>query len=398
MAETKSVPDVRFKGFPNVWTQKFIHEVANRYDNLRVPVSASNRISGSTPYYGANGVQDYVSGYTHDGEFVLLAEDGANDLNNYPVVYVNGKVWVNNHAHVLQGMEEKLDNLFLKSVFSSVNFEPFLVGGGRAKLNAEVMMNINLNIPQEITEQKAIGTFFKNLDSQITHKQRKLDKLMTLKKAMLEKLFPKEGADKPEIRFKGFSGTWELKSLGELIDIRSAARVHKEQWTLEGVPFFRTSDVIATHKEQENTKAYISSTVYEELIAKIGKVKKNDLLITGGGSIGVPFLIKNNNPLYFKDADLLWLKNDDKFDGYFLYTFFFSSTFRKHIKNISHIGTIAHYTIEQAKATPIKTCSKQEQKAIGSYFKQLDNLITLQKTELTKLKQIKSACLEKMFV
>ena len=200
----------------------------------------------------------------------------------------------------------------------------------------------------------------------------------------------------PEIRFRGFSGKWAENSLGELIDIRSAARVHKEQWTEAGVPFFRTSDVVSIYKGQGNTKAYISHEIYNALSEKIGKVTKDDLLITGGGSIGIPFLVPNDNPLYFKDADLLWLKNN-KFNGYFLYTFFFSEPFKKHIKSISHTGTIAHYTIEQAKATPINTCCDEEQSTIGNYFQKLDALINQHQKKYDKLSNIKKAMLEKMF-
>ncbi|QMM96884.1 restriction endonuclease subunit S [Citrobacter freundii] len=201
----------------------------------------------------------------------------------------------------------------------------------------------------------------------------------------------------PEIRFEGFSGEWVENNLGELIDIKSAARVHKEQWTETGVPFFRTSDVVSIYKGQKNTKAYISHEVYNGLSEKIGKVAKDDLLITGGGSIGIPYLVPNDNPLYFKDADLLWLKNNKKFNGYFLYTFFFSECFKKHIKSISHTGTIAHYTIEQAKATPINTCNDEEQTQIGNYFQKLDGLINQHQQKHDKLSNIKKAMLEKMF-
>jgi type I restriction enzyme, S subunit len=201
----------------------------------------------------------------------------------------------------------------------------------------------------------------------------------------------------PEIRFKGFNGNFVKSYLGELIEIRSAARVHKEQWTETGIPFFRTSDVVSIYKGQENTKAYISREVYQGLSDKIGKLKKDDLLITGGGSIGIPYLVPNNDPLYFKDADLLWLKNNQKFDGYFLYTFFFSETFKKHIKSISHTGTIAHYTIEQAKATPINTCDDKEQKKIGNTFQKLDSLINQHQQKHDKISSIKKAMLEKMF-
>lgn len=201
----------------------------------------------------------------------------------------------------------------------------------------------------------------------------------------------------PEIRFKGFSGAWSENDLGGLIDIRSAARVHKEQWSEAGVPFFRTSDVVSIYKGQDNTKAYISHEVYQGLSEKIGKVTKDDILITGGGSIGIPYLVPNEEPLYFKDADLLWLKNNKKFNGYFLYTFFFSAPFKKHIKSISHIGTIAHYTIEQAKATPINTCDELEQTKIGNTFQKLDSLINQHQQKHDKLSSIKKAMLEKMF-
>src|SRR5690625_1892396 len=85
--EGETVPKRRFKGLEGKWKGAIIHEVANRLDNLRIPITASKRIPGITPYYGANGIQDYVKGHTHDGENVLIAEDGANDLNNYPVHY-----------------------------------------------------------------------------------------------------------------------------------------------------------------------------------------------------------------------------------------------------------------------------------------------------------------------
>ena len=153
------------------WEQRKVKEIAERFDNLRIPVAASQRESGSIPYYGANGIQDYVNGFTHNGEFVLVAEDGANDLKNYPVQYVNGKIWVNNHAHVLQSNKNN-NTMFLKYLIGSTDIESLLVGGGRAKLNAEVLMSIDLTLPNK-KEQKHIAIFFDRLDSLITLHQRK---------------------------------------------------------------------------------------------------------------------------------------------------------------------------------------------------------------------------------
>jgi len=146
-------------------------EVAERFDNLRIPVSAQERSSGTTPYYGANGIQDYIDGYTHDGEYILIAEDGANDLKDYPIQYVNGKVWVNNHAHVVQGISDFIDNKFLLFAMKQINVEPFLVGGGRAKLNADILMKLLLTFPS-LPEQTAIGDFFSTLDRSIALHQR----------------------------------------------------------------------------------------------------------------------------------------------------------------------------------------------------------------------------------
>ncbi|KFL33742.1 MULTISPECIES: restriction endonuclease subunit S [unclassified Sulfurospirillum] len=187
--EGEYTPKLRFKGFSGEWEKKILDEIVNRYDNLRVPISAVNRIAGNTPYYGANGIQDYVKGHTHDGEFILIAEDGANDLKNYPVQYVNGKIWVNNHAHVLQAKMDIADNVFLKFALSKINIEPFLVGGGRAKLNANIMMDLNIKIPSDINEQTKIGNYFQKLDTLIDLHQQELEKLKTMKKALLAKMF-----------------------------------------------------------------------------------------------------------------------------------------------------------------------------------------------------------------
>ena len=157
------------------WEQRKVSDIANRFDNLRIPVAANLRIQGTTPYYGANGIQDYVEGLTHEGEFVLVAEDGANDLKNYPVKYVNGRIWVNNHAHVLQSKPDLADNQFLAYSVSQADIESLLVGGGRAKLNAEVMMGIELIVPG-LQEQIVIGKYLRQLDDLITLHQRKAAK------------------------------------------------------------------------------------------------------------------------------------------------------------------------------------------------------------------------------
>nr|WP_277602831.1 restriction endonuclease subunit S [Acinetobacter sp. NIPH 1852] len=211
-------------------------------------------------------------------------------------------------------------------------------------------------------------------------------------------MFPKAGSKQPEIRLKGFSGDWEQQSIGDFTKVGSGARVHKEEWTSSGVPFYRSSDVVSSYKGNDNSKAYIPFSLFEKLIQISGRLEKDDLLVTGGGSIGIPYLVPNNEPLYSKDADLIWIKKSKKFNSQYLYTFFSTSYFRNFIASISHIGTIAHYTIEQVKATPVCLPSIEEQVQIGNFFKQLDETLALQQQQLQTLKKLKQAFLEKMFV
>ena len=118
-------------------------EIAN---NARRPVKASLRTLGIIPYYGANNIQDYVEGCTHDGEFVLIAEDGSANIENYSIQYATGKFWANNHVHVVCGKSE-LSTRYLYHYLRIVNFIPYLTGGGRAKLTKGKMLEISIPIP-----------------------------------------------------------------------------------------------------------------------------------------------------------------------------------------------------------------------------------------------------------
>ncbi|EMB7845770.1 restriction endonuclease subunit S [Vibrio vulnificus] len=201
----------------------------------------------------------------------------------------------------------------------------------------------------------------------------------------------------PKLRFGEFTSSWVSSKLGKLSAIRSASRVHREQWTDTGVPFFRSSDVVAAYKGSDNNKAFISYDLFEELSEKSGKPKKDDLLVTGGGSIGIPYLIPNDDPLYFKDADLLWFKNKKALDGYFLYEFLTTSKFRRYLASITHTGTISHYTIEQAKSTPITLPELAEQQKIASFLSKVDEKIALLTEKKAKLTEYKKGVMQQLF-
>ncbi|MCU6782192.1 restriction endonuclease subunit S, partial [Anaerostipes amylophilus] len=248
------------------------------------------------------------------------------------------------------------------------------------------------------SEQEKIGLYLMQLDSLITLHQRKCEETKKLKKYMLQKMFPQNGKRVPEIRFAGFTDDWEQRKLGDVTELKSASRVHKGEWTDSGVPFFRSSDVMAAINGTTNEKAYISEELYEKLSNASGKLEEGDVLVTGGGSVGNPYIVPNNEPLYTKDADLLWIKNQGRFYPYFLYEYFFSPTFRIYLSSISHVGTIAHYTITQLSETPISLPDIEEQIKVGEYFESLDRLITLHQRKYEELQKIKKFMLQNMFI
>ena len=395
----KTKPSIRFAGFTADWEERKLGDIAKRFDNLRVPITASDRKPGDTPYYGANGIQDYVEGFTHDGEFILVAEDGANDLKNYPVQYVNGKVWVNNHAHVLQGKKTETDNKFLMNSIKKFNIEPFLVGGGRAKLNADVMMKLNILLPS-FKEQQKIGAFFKQLDNTIALHQRQLDLLKEQKKGFLQKMFPKQGAKVPELRFAEFTDDWVQRKLGDMMDVSSVKRIHQSDWTRSGVPFYRARDIVAKSKGKViEEPIYISQDKYDEYSAVSGKVQSGDLLVTGVGTIGVPLLIDGREPLYFKDGNIIWFKNNHAINGSFFFHQFQTQRVQKFIRDVAGIGTVGTYTIDTGKKTPFNLpIDKFEQQRVGQFFDTLDNLIAANQRQLELLNEKKKGYLQKMFV
>ncbi|MBB1100272.1 restriction endonuclease subunit S [Limosilactobacillus sp. WF-MT5-A] len=181
-------PNLRFKNFNGDWEQRKLGEVIELEDNKRKPVKASKRIPGNIPYYGANGVQDYVKGYTHTGEHVLVAEDGANSIFNYPVYFICSPSWINNHSHVLTGKRSIISNKFLTYDLKTVPYAKYLVGSGRYKLNAETLKIIPIKLPL-LTEQNYIGSTLSKIDTLITLQQNKLTQLTTLKKYLLQKMF-----------------------------------------------------------------------------------------------------------------------------------------------------------------------------------------------------------------
>jgi len=364
-------------------------DVANFLDTIRKPLEGAKRIPGPYPYYGASGIVDFVDGYLFDEELVLLSEDGANITDrNYPVCFLaTGKYWVNNHAHVLK-IKGGNENNFVCNSLEQKDYKKYNSGMAMPKLNQEICREIPILCPN-YNEQKKIGDFFRNLDNLITLHQRKYDKLVVIKKSMLEKMFPKNGQTKPEIRFSGFTDDWEQRKLGEIIT--EYKETVDSECTLPILTSSKTEGVIL-QEEHFGRKQQHDITGYNILPRNYCTYRNR--------SDGVDFTFNINKccdkGIISKFYPVFSGKNSD--------VFFLSLVLNNSDEVVREIAYTCTGTGQKVlsfldlQKMKVRVPSYDEQKEIAAYFENLDHLITLHQRELEKLKKIKLSMLEKMFV
>lgn len=192
----------RLPGFGGKFDLKSLGEISICMDGLRVPLNSEqrNKMKGSIPYLGANGVVDFVNDYTIDFPAILLAEDGGyfDEYKTRPIAYKStGKAWVNNHAHILRAAGCDQDFLFYSLVHKDIR--PFITNGTRAKLNKSELLKIEISLPPTIKEQVAIREVLNDLSDEIFLNETTLAKLVDQKKAVMHKLLT------GEIRLPDFS-------------------------------------------------------------------------------------------------------------------------------------------------------------------------------------------------
>ena len=346
--------------FTLAWEQRKVQDVADRFDNLRIPVAANLRVHGTTPYYGANGIQDYVEGFTHDGEFVLVAEDGANDLKNYPVKCVTGRIWVNNHAHVLQGKAGIADNSFLAFAISQSDIESLLVGGGRAKLNAETLMSIEFRLPC-LQEQYRIGEYLTQLDHLITLHQCK------------ESAFS-------EWKDSGFlqkhKTTWEQRKFSELAKTRRGLTYSPTNIRENGIRVLRSSNIDEDCFVCSDEDVFVVSNA-----VNIPYVCNGDILITSANGstrlVGKHAIIRGiaDKSAVHGGFMLLASAQNPEFVNALMGAPWYAKFIGLYVAGGN--GAIGNLNKNDLDEQIVFVPSNAEQKVIGTYFRNIDNLITL---------------------
>ena len=409
-------PKIRFKGYTDDWEQRKLNEIAdkvtekNKNNKFSEPFtnSAEQGIISQKDYFD----REIVNDENLNGYYIVRKDDFIYNPRisvTAPVGPINrnrlGRNGVISPLYTVFRTHD-IDNLYLEFYFKTTKWHRFMKLNGdsgarfdRFTISSTQFMEMPIPYPT-LEEQRKIGAYFESLDTLITLHQRKCEETKKLKKYMLQKMFPQNGQTVPEIRFAGFTDAWEQRKLGDMMDVTSVKRIRQSDWTDSGVRFLRARDIVAESKNEEVSEPlFISQEKYDEYSAVSGKVEKGDLLVTGVGTIGVPMLINSEEPLYFKDGNIIWFKNKNAIDGRFFYHLFNGLNVQKFIKESAGTGTVGTYTIENGKKTPINLpLRKEEQEKIGEYFSNLDHLITLHQHKYEQLQSMKKFMLQNMFV
>ncbi len=403
---TKNVPKLRFKGFTEEWEKKVLGEFGYVAMNKRIYKNQTAPV-GEVPFYKIGtfgGTPDsYISRelfnefkqkypYPEVGDILISASGSIGRL----VEYKGADEYFQDSNIIWLAHDERLSNIFLKQLFTFIKWSGLEGSTIKRLYNKNVLETVfmlpNTKHPtKSIAEQKQIGKFFQNIDKLINANQNKLDKLKNIKKACLEKMFPRRGATTPEIRFKGFSGEWEEKKLGNN-DVTTSYSggtplVGVKEYYDGTIPFIRSGEINSNY-----TELFITEKGLDNSSAK--RVYIGDILYAlygaTSGEVGISMI---NGAI---NQAIMAIKPQKKYDSRFI-----TYWLRKEKNNIINTylqGGQGNLSSAIVKGLNIAFPTEKEQILIGTFFQNLDNLISKNEQQLAKLKNIKKACLEKMFV
>lgn len=383
MEQNKKTPQIRFKGFSDEWEKRKLEEVYNfKYGEF----NNNPDNGGEFPIYGANGI---IGGYT---EYNAENSSVIGHMGAYAgyVVWAEGKHFVTYNGTIAKPSNELINSKFGFYILSNKQIYKICAGSGQPFVSYNDLNGIDIEFPSNIEEQKKIGKYLDNLDNIITQNQRKYDTLIKIKKSCLEKMFPKDGETVPEIRFKGFTGDWKKRKLGDIVGIYDG--IHQTPNYQDSGIMFLSVENIATLQSSK----YIS----EEDFKRDYKVypQENDILMTRIGDVGTTNVVTDNGlKAYYVSLALLKYR---KTNPYFLSNAIQSDFVQEGLANRT-LKTAIPMKINKDEIGNVDVMlpiSSNEQAKIGTYFRNLDNLITLHQNKIEKLKNIKKSCLEKMFI
>lgn len=387
---------------PEGWKLDKVGTTLKIRNNLRKPISQEVRstIQGEYPYYGPTRIQDYISEYEQDGIFALIGEDGDHFLKYSTMQqtqFISGKCTVNNHAHILESTT-KCDSEWFYIFFKHRNITNFLSrqGAGRFKLNKATLEKLPMLVPP-IQEQRKIAKILSTWDKAISTTERLIDNSKQQKKALMQQLLTGkkrllDDSGKP------FEGEWETKHISDAFKVGSSKRVLQADWCDNGVPFYRTRELVSLAKREPfRSEIFISEELFCQISEKYGLPVEGDFLVSGVGTLGIIYRVKNKDRFYFKDGNVLWFKSNGSVDSDYFYHCFKSNYIQNQIVNQTTITTVGTYTISNAKQTKF-LCppSVKEQQKVAAVLTNVDKEIELLEQQLADLKQEKKALMQQL--
>ena len=266
---------------------------------------------------------------------------------------------------------------------------------GLLNISADDFFDIDTTMPEDKAEQEKIGRLLKKLDTLITLHQRKYEKLVNIKKSMLDKMFPKNGASVPEIRFKGFTDLWEQRKLGEIAVFSKGVGYSKSDLCEEGTPIILYGRLYTKYE----TCIFDVDTFVKE---KAGGVysKGGEVIVPASGETAEDISIASVvvKPGILLGGDLNIVSPTAEYDSAFLALTISSGATHKYLSSLAQGKSVVHLHNADIQSVSAKFPTKREQEKIHLLFGKIDTLITLHQRKLEKLQNIKKSCLEKMFV
>ena len=413
MQEKAKEPEIRFAGFTGAWEQRKLSDIAERItrknthleSTLPLTISSSYGLIDQYAYFNNRVASRNTRNYylIKNGEFAYNKSysDGfpfgsVKRLDRYAMGVLST-------LYIIFSIDyRKVNSDFLVSYYDTKNWHHQVAlraaegarNHGLLNISADDFFETELKIPMNLDEQKKIGSFFDQLNSFITLHQRKYEKLLNIKKSMLEKMFPKEGEVVPEIRFKGFTGAWEQRKLGELYEKAGSGgtpNASNASFYMGTIPFLGISDIkgryitkTAKHISEKGLKSSAawmvpSGAISLAMYASVGKVGITSVeLATSQAFYNMVFASSSLRNFIFSRLE----KASDNDEWLPLVS----------------TGTQSNLNADKIKNWCISVPNSNEQKLVGEFFKKLDNLLTLHQRKLEMLKNVKQAFLEKMFV
>ena len=384
MTEQAKVPAIRFAGFTDPWEQRKLGELSSEFQSGDFISAEKILASGPYPVYGGNGLRGYAKRYNHDGFYALIGRQGALCGNVNTAV---GKAYFTEHAVAIKA-NSLHDTRFLVHLLRCMDLGQYSGQSAQPGLAVGVLKEVETTVPSKV-EQQAIGSFFSRLDDLITLHQRKYDKLVVFKKSMLEKMFPKDGESVPEIRFAGFTDPWEQRKLGELALTYSGGTPSAGNSAYYGgeIPFIRSAEIDCDSTELSLTVAGLNNSSAKlvdkgmVLYAMYGATSGEVAISKIKGAINQAILAMDASDMAANRFIAYWLRRQKKS---------ITETFLQ--------GGQGNLSGAIIKELGIPQPSLDEQRQIGSFFSNLDDLITLHQRKLELLRNIKKSLLDKMFV